>query len=244
MPPLITSVRLKAFALRNEFQTKGFWTGLINFTVEFIRKRQFRKLGITFPDFSGNLAVTKSFSLNQDAHENQETSFFLIQRAFQHIPILPKDICLLDIGCGSGKAMVVGMKSGFRRVAGVDLDAVSLAQAKINCRQMYKYGSKTRYNLSKMDATLYNIPQCTNLIYLFNPFGVKTMEHVIANIKAYAQTSAHPVYVIYMNPRFQDLFQEDDGFAKIYASTFRNGRRPEMSIFLTGKTEDNRYSGS
>ena len=244
MPTLINSVQLKVLTLRNEFHTKGFWTGLINFSVEFIRKRQYRKLGIIFPNFSENLVVTKSQSLYRDAHENQETSFFLIQRAFSHIPLLPKDIYLLDIGCGSGKAMIVGMKWGFKRVAGVDLDTVSLERAKINCRQMLKHGSKTRYNLSKMDATLYSIPQGTNLIYLFNPFGVKTMEHVIANIRAYAQSTAHPVYVIYMNPRFQDLFKEDDGFAKIYASTFRNGRRPEMSIFLTGKKAGSHYSGS
>lgn len=243
MATLFTSVQLKFLTLRNEFHTKGFWTGLINFTVEFIRKRQYRKIGVMFPDYSENLALTKSHSLYQDAHENQETSFFLIQRAFRHIPILAKDICLLDIGCGSGKAMVVGMKSGFRRVAGVDLDSVSLEQARSNCRQMFKHGSKTRYNLSKLDASLYGIPKGTNLIYLFNPFGIKTMEQVIANIKAYAQSASHPVYIVYMNPRFQHLFQEEDGFLKMYASTFRNGKRPEMSIFLTGKTAGGHSSG-
>ena len=71
------------------------------------------------------------------------------------------------------REMVGNEIRGFRRVAGVDLDSVSLEQARSNCRQMFKHGSKTRYNLSKLDILVPGIPKGTNLIYLFNPFGIK-----------------------------------------------------------------------
>lgn len=225
--------QLRLSSLRNDCQAKGLRKGLINFTYEWYVKRQFRKMDIDFPDFSGHVQDTVLKSINHDAHENQESSFFLINKAFYKIPLRFSDIHLLDIGCGSGKAMVMGMKHGFKEVSGVDLDLESLQQAKHNCAQMREYGSDTGYHLYTVDASVFDIPHGVNLVYLFNPFGILTLKQVLANVNAYAKKMGSPVYVIYLNPKHDFVFSEMEGCQKLYSSFFK-ALKPEMNIYRIG----------
>jgi len=227
----VWQVRLSS--LRNDCQAKGLRKGLINFTYEWYFKRQFRKMGIVFPDFSNHVQDTVLKSIHHDAHENQESSFFLVNKAFYKIPLRFSDIHLLDIGCGSGKAMVMGMKHGFKEVSGVDLDLESLEQAEHNCAKMREYGSDTKYHLHTGDASVFRIPDGVNLVYLFNPFGILTLRQVLDNIHAYSKKTEAPVYVIYLNPKHDFVFSEMEDCRKIYSSFFR-ASRPEMNIYRIG----------
>lgn len=227
----LTALHLKARALNHEIHIKGFWKGLANYGHEFIYKRQFRKMGIEFPDLSDNLELTKAISQFKDSAAGQCSSFYLLKKAFRHIPMLYSDISLLDYGCGCGKTLVMGMKLGFRNVYGVDLDKNAVILSGKNCSIMKAAGSQSDFSVIAQDATQFQVPQGVNLIYMFNPFGFRTMEKVIDNVEAYAKNCRGPLYIIYMNQQHENLLRDKPGFKRIFHSSFRNGRNPEMSIF-------------
>ena len=224
------SIRNKHIYLKDQLNKYGFFKALFIIFFEFYQKKIFNKKAVVFPDFSKNLTNTISSSSHGDAHENKESSYFSILKAFRQIPISSTKIRLLDIGCGSGKSMVIGMKSNFLEVIGVDLDIESLEQGMSNCEQMKSHGYKTSFLFINNDATSYSIPEGINLIYLFNPFGIETLKQVVENIETFVKKQQHVVYVVYMNPKYIDCFLEKGLFNIHFSSSFRNTKNKEMII--------------
>lgn len=225
------SIRNKLVYFRDQYNKYGLLLSPYIVFHEFFYKRYFRFKKITFPDFSNNLHITTSKSLHSDAHENKESSCFSIKKAFNKIPISAENIRLLDIGCGSGKSMLMGMLLNFNEVFGIDLDMPSLEQGRKNCEQLKINGYKTTYTFIQQDAADFsNIPSGINVIYLFNPFGKKTMLQVVNNITEFIKKQQNDVFVIYMNPLYIELFTEKKCFEKYYSSNFRGGKQKEMII--------------
>ena len=224
------SIRNKLLYFQDQMNKYGvFFAPLIIFH-EFFQKRIYQIKGIAFPDFSKNLQSTIAASIHSDAHENKESSYFSIKKAFRKIPISSEKIKLLDIGCGSGKTMVIGMKLKFCEVVGIDLDWPSLQQGLRNCEQMKTFGHKTTFSFINVDATLFSIPEGINLIYLFNPFGLTSFTKVVENIESFVKKQKEIVYVVYMNPIYVDCFLEKGCFNVHFSAAFKNNKRMEMVI--------------
>lgn len=202
--------------------------------VEFYQKRRFRQFGVLHPHNSINQPVINGLSLNKDANENMPSSFYSIKKAFKNLRIKFRDICLLDIGCGSGRVLSFGMLLKFKNVAGVDLDEKGIQKAIDNCQQLQKKGIKTTYNIQVADASQYDIPEDTNVIYLFNPFGEKTMSIVADNIIKHCQRLSKDIYVVYCNPVHMDVFMNRKECIRTFESFFKNKRR-ELAIFRITK---------
>lgn len=226
----LSSFRNKLYYVRDQIKKYGIVIASKIIIHEFLQKRTFLSKGISFPDFSENIDLTISTSVYADAHENKESSFYAINKAFSKIPLKPGAIKFLDIGCGSGKSMVMGMVSGFDEVNGIDLDQPSLEHGKKNCHQMQLNGSNTRFSFTQQDATLYTIPPGTNVVYMFNPFGIKTLNHVVRNIQTYIEAQTFDVYIIYMNPKYIEAFTQKKYFDIHYTSLFKGSKQKEMVI--------------
>lgn len=224
------SIRNKLRYFQDQLDKYGVCFAPLIIFHEFFQKRIYQIKGIAFPDFSKNLQSTIAASIHSDAHENKESSYFSIKKAFRKIPILSEKIKLLDIGCGSGKSMVIGMKLKFCEVVGIDLDTLSLQQGLQNCEQMKMFGHKTTFSFINVDATLFSIPEGINLIYLFNPFGLTTFTKVVENIESFVKKQKEIVYVVYMNPLYIDCFLEKDCFKIHFSSYFSDNKKKEMVI--------------
>ena len=59
------------------------------------------------------------------------------------------------------------------------------------------------------DATIYEFPQDTILIYLFNPFGQSSMSNFIDNLVSQKNKFKNKVRIIYVSPVHMDLFKKD-----------------------------------
>jgi len=44
--------------------------------------------------------------------------------------LVPKDACILDVGCGNGRALLAMRRRGFKRLAGLEIDAAAAQRAK------------------------------------------------------------------------------------------------------------------
>jgi predicted RNA methylase len=203
---------------------KGYYRAFFETMDEVVNKRRLKKLGVIHPDLSVNVEATKARSLNKDAHENQPSSFYMLGKTFRRIKLNYQDCSMLDIGCGTGRVLTFGMLLGFKRVMGIDLDEEGIKQAITNCNMMEKNGHNTTFDVRVADACHLTIPGDVSLIYMFNPFGGKTMETVLENIIAHVKSHKKELHVIYSNPTQKALFENRDEVTKINESFFKNGK--------------------
>jgi predicted RNA methylase len=138
---------------------------------------------------------------------------------------------MLDIGCGAGRALAFGMQQNFEQVSGIDLDEPALEQAMINCRNLQQHGSNTQFSILRMDATTCPIPETVNVLYLYNPFGMKTMQAVVDNIMKHMDKRKEDLYIIYSNPTYRELFNAYPVCNKIFQSSYKDINRADLSIF-------------
>lgn len=171
---------------------------------------------------------------------NEATAFYTIKKGFDLCGINYANICLLDIGCGYGKALNFGMLLHFKSVTGIELDPYTYNLAVANAEKMILNGYKTESKIYLSDATLLSIPVGVNIILMANPFGFKTMEKVLNNILDYRTQHNNELFVVYIVPVFKDLFDRNKCCTKIFES-FNNNKEntenTEMAIYKIEKSQ-------
>lgn len=187
--------------------------------------------GINFNKTKAQLAQATAESLNNDAHENQASSFYILKKGLEVLPLPLKEIALLDIGCGSGRVMNYCMLRKVKSVAGIDLDTDALHIAEANCKLLFDKGYKTTCSVASADATTYIIPVSVNVIYLFNPFGRQTMQSVAENMVRHVAKTGTPLFVIYTMPAFKDIFENSNACTKIHERFNKDKSRSELVVF-------------
>lgn len=192
-----------------------------------------KKTGVHYPDLSGNVSETNKLSVHKDSIENHPTSFRSLFKAFKHIPLQHNAISLLDIGSGSGRVLNFGMLQHFKEVAGVELDDRAIKMALSNCLQLKKLGYQTPFSIQNCDAIHCNIPGGVNTIYLYNPFGEKTLKDVVSNIINYSRKSRQVVFIIYTWPEFREVLDRHEKIKMIFESRYERDLFFEMAIYKT-----------
>lgn len=192
---------------------------------------QLMRAGVNFSKTTGQLSQSTAVSANNDAHENQASSFFTLKKGIAALPLATPEISLLDIGCGSGRVMNYCMLQKVKAVAGIDLDDDALQIAAANCKLLFDKGCKTPYEVEKADATVYSIPASVNTVYLFNPFGRQTMQATVENITGHAKKIKRTVFVIYCMPAFKDIFESNAVCTKIFEEFNKDKTRAELTVF-------------
>lgn len=75
--------------------------------------------------------------------------------------------------------MAAAISIGFHKVSGIDLDKEGLQNATVACNEISKRFNNSDFEIDNIDAATYDIPNSINVIFMFNPFGKKTMIEVI-----------------------------------------------------------------
>lgn len=194
-------------------------------------KLRLRMAGVNFSKTKAQQAAATAVSLNNDAHENQSSSYYDLKKSFTFLPFGISEINLLDIGCGSGRVLNYCMLSNVKTVTGIDLDEEALQLAEQNCAVLKQKSSTTAYIVERADATLFAIPPQVNTIYMFNPFGSQTMQAALQNILNHVAASNRPLYLIYCMPSFKNIFEANTHCRKVYEEYNKDKSRCELCIF-------------
>lgn len=221
--------------IRNHIQYKGLAFFLATKLYDRYYQIKFKQKGITHGFGKNELDETIAHSAHKDAHENQPSSFYALREGFRQTKLACVDIALIDIGCGDGRVMNYGMQLNFKKVIGIDLNRTALQKAECNCIKMKQSGSKTQFHVEYADAVYFNIPADVNLVYLFNPFGKKTMKEFAHNLISHIQRLGHDIYIVYCIPSFKEVFEAYPGSTKIFESLNNEGSHVYMSIFRMRK---------
>ena len=141
-------------------------------------------------------------------------SYVLLNTLLKQLPTKPVKH-FLDIGCGKGRILCVAAHNGINKVSGVDISKDLCADATANLELTKVQFPLLEYALFTKDAMNFEIAADVDCIFLFNPFDVVVMGAVVYNIMESAQEYPRDITVIYANPLYQDLFEEE-GFVEIY----------------------------
>ncbi len=139
-----------------------------------------------------------------------------IDRLFNLLPsaIILSQYSLVDVGCGSGiSTSYIHKNYSLKRVIGFDFSANLIKHAFLNKNILYgqsQDGHSLHFQVA--DANTFHVPSGKVILFLFNPFGWKTMKLFIENnIVALRKTESLMLYA-------NDLhINEVTGYAKLIA---------------------------
>lgn len=124
-----------------------------------------------------------------------------MRRMLQAVPVDPASAAFLDVGCGKGMCMRCAAESGYKKVAGLDLDQHLLEIARRNMEKLKLDVSCIYANAA--DFTGYAE---YDVFYFFNPFGRSVLKEVIQKLKDSQNQRNRDIRVVYYRPLFSDLF--------------------------------------
>jgi predicted RNA methylase len=156
-------------------------------------------------------------------HETGETrphepsparKFAAILRA---LPVDPAEYTFVDLGSGKGAALVLAAKHGYGRLVGVEVDGdlVEVAQRNLRSLRRHRPDLVDRIELVRQDAGEYAWPAGPTVVYLFNPFGERTLRAVLAQLEASLRSAPRPVLIVYVNPVLRRVLDVSEAFVPL-----------------------------
>ena len=116
----------------------------------------------------------------------------------------------VDLGSGKGRALLLAAGYGFRRLVGVEFARELVDVAKRNIRVAGDYVA-SRTSMIQQDATQYELPDEPLVLFMYNPFGARTMAPVAQRTRAWWERNRRPLHVVYVVPKHLDAWT-DAGF--------------------------------
>jgi SAM-dependent methyltransferase len=147
-------------------------------------------------------------AVTSEIHAYHAAPAWLVREALNSIPLLPDRFVFVDIGSGKGRVLLVASELPFVEIVGVELsrELHQIAQDNIN-RYQSPTQRCTRFTLHCMNAVDYAFGPAPLVLFLANPFGQASIARVIARLAVSLNATPREVYVIYVNPWFEALFQ-------------------------------------
>jgi SAM-dependent methyltransferase len=113
-----------------------------------------------------------------------------------------RDRVLIDLGCGSGKVLLVASRFPFKALVGVELSSELAELAKANT------AGNPRIEIVVGDATTYAFSDDPLVVYLYNPFDGEVLAAVLDNLRRSLETSPRPTTIVYYHPVHRDVADE------------------------------------
>ena len=161
-------------------------------------------------------------------HHYQGASYFILFSVFNKLPNEIKSKPFIDFGCGKGRALFVAEQCGFTNLIGVDIAQELIDDGIKNTLTYSKKNKQSTFNFIFNDATTYSIPNDAAVFYFFNPFGEPILKKVLLNIKKSVEQFPRTVYCIYINPKYKNVFEEEN-FKTVFIE--KNKRYTEAIVY-------------
>jgi predicted RNA methylase len=121
------------------------------------------------------------------------------------------DFTFVDLGAGKGRALLLAAGHGFKRIVGVEFaqELVEVAQRNI---RVAGASIADRTSILQQDAGIYELPDGPVVLFMYNPFGARTMTEVARRTRASFDRTPRPLHVVYVVPMHLDPWI-DAGFS-------------------------------
>src|ERR1700689_247233 len=125
-----------------------------------------------------------------------------VRKILRDLPIPTyREYSFVDLGSGKGRVLLVAAEWPFDLIQGVEYDAALHEQTEQNIRS-YSESKKpaSRIESQNMDAMDYCFPPGNLVVFLFNPFGPRVLNGVLANLVASLESSPRTIFLTLVNP--------------------------------------------
>ena len=123
-----------------------------------------------------------------------------MRRMLKAVPVDPGRSAFIQIGCGNGMCMKCAVESGYKKVAGLDLDGHLLDIARSNMKKLDMDVECILANAVEFDRY-----SEFDVFYFYNPFGSSIFEQVLEKIKASQKERNRDIWAAYYHPVFADV---------------------------------------
>ncbi len=143
-----------------------------------------------------------------------------LQRLFKAMAF-PKAGGFVDFGCGKGRVLLVASAYGFERVVGVEFSRELCEQARKNLA-LYteKNGVQAHVEIIESDVVDYPVRNDDTTFFFFNPFDATVLTSVFSNIIASHMNHPRKIWLIYHNPEFRRVIDEEAFFVRLGSYNF------------------------
>lgn len=142
------------------------------------------------------------FPKNMDSVKYEPTCYSLLFYITSYLKLSRSDI-IIDLGCGCGRAIFFFATQSVKKIIGVEFDPNIFKILKKN-KQTFHFNNRN-IELCNMDVVHYKFID-ENILFMFNPFGEKTMSQVLNNLEESLRRENRIVRIVYINPRHDLLF--------------------------------------
>lgn len=141
-----------------------------------------------------------------DSREYEPTRYKTIQKILNALELNKEDV-FVDYGCGKGRVVFVVAMKKIKKVIGLEIDKKMLQIANSNLKNFNKNLSPVE--LIDIDAANFD-PKEGTILFMFNPFGEKTMINVIEEIKKSLKTYPRKIRIVYHNPKLENILKDQN----------------------------------
>ncbi len=160
---------------------------------------------------SGNVSLSGAgipAAERQDSELYQPARPAHIRQALRDLPA--RDLSrftYVDLGSGKGRTLFVAAEFPFKRIVGVEFSLRLHRQAfrNVRCFRILKRGGCHNIDAVHANAKDFRFPDGDLVLYMFNPFGVATMEAVLANLEQSLREAPRHVIIVLLWPRYGDM---------------------------------------
>jgi len=172
---------------------RWYWNKHVYFKKEFLRLCQdfcFDKLYKI--NTMGNY-IKYCSNINEDITIYLPTGYKNIQNILNSIKLRNQDI-FVDFGCGKGRTVFLASLRKIKKAVGIEYNHELFKDALKN-KKKFKF-NKSEIKILYLDAAKYKITDET-IFFFFNPFGLKTLNKILNNIKKSLKYNPRKIYIIY-----------------------------------------------
>jgi SAM-dependent methyltransferase len=152
----------------------------------------------------GHFKRLNGIGLHEDSHAYDATAYYRLKAMVDCLSLKPEDV-FIDFGCGRGRAVFYMSTQRLKKVIGVEFDKELLDEARENLANLKL--QKTPVELVHVDAASYRITD-ENIFFMYNPFGLKTLQAILKNIKNSLVANPRPIRIIFFTGDYKDPSEE------------------------------------
>jgi len=147
-----------------------------------------------------------NLSLYKDATRYTPTPYNKLKKMVEYLKPGPDDI-FFDIGSGKGRVLFFVARQKVKKVVGIELHENLVKEA---CENLEKIRfRRAPVEILHGDAAQMDLGEGT-IFFLYHPFGLKTFEKVIADIRNSLATNPRKIRIVYFNPVWSPLLDRSD----------------------------------
>ena len=183
-------------------------------------------MGERHPESSRPIAQWWRGDFNPDARHGDNFAYaspdyWYVRKLVRVLQPTSEDV-VYDLGCGKGRILCIVARRPVQKCVGIELLEPLCEVARMNARRLR--GRRARVDIVRGDCATADLSDGT-IYCMFNPFGRRTMEDTLANIRTSLARNPRSISIVYYNAVYEDLLERCGWLERYHQFSTRSGLR-------------------